>query len=164
MDLPKAPVLLPREEIDFVSLERETKGIHVVNAHARRLDGRATAIAFEAKPYQTFDESFDVFGDGAVVVVKLFGHTPGSVGTFVSLSPSKRLLHVGDTVNVTEGFERRVAKSFAMAATDHNFGRVGESVAKLAQLHEADPELVILPAHDRLAWQRFFGGEPRCLP
>jgi hypothetical protein len=90
----------------------------VAPAHARALDGRTTAIAFQPRPYETFDESADVFGDGSVVVVKLPGHTPGSVGVFVNVSPTLRMFHVGDAVNVVEAVERRLTKSVVMAPTD----------------------------------------------
>lgn len=95
MDLPNVPVLLSQEEIDFIARERDARTIQVVPAHAKAIDDRGHALHFEPKPYETFDESADLFGDGAVVVVKLPGHTPGSIGTFVSMSSKFRLFHGG---------------------------------------------------------------------
>lgn len=163
MDLPRAQVLLPREEIEFAAQRRDQHVVAVVPAHARALDGRTTALAFKPTPYETFDESADVFGDGSVVVVKLPGHTPGSVGVFVNVSPTVRMFHVGDAVNVVEAVERRLTKSVVMAPTDEAKEEADRSVARIAQLHEARPEIAILPAHDRLAWARVFGEAGRCV-
>ncbi len=44
-----------------------------------------------------FDESLDLFGDGRLVLVPLPGHTPGSVGLFVTLDSGRRLFFSGDT-------------------------------------------------------------------
>ena len=105
-----------------------------------------------------------MFGDGVIVVTKIPGHTPGSIATFVNLSPTKRLVHVGDTVNLTESIERRLPKSSIMQFfTDSDAHSAGVSVAKLTQLHELAPELHFLPAHDREAWEKFFGGAPGCV-
>ncbi len=164
VDLPGIPVLLPQEEIDFIAKFGKTpNNLNVIPAHAKALEGRMSVMRFEAKPYETFDESADIFGDGSLVIVKLPGHTPGSIGTFVNLGPTRRLFHVGDAVNVLEGIDRRVGKSLPMSVTDFDPDQVGEEISKLAQLHEIDPSLRILPAHDRNAWVSFFGETPTCV-
>lgn len=162
VDLAAAPVLLPQEEIDFVTKHANDRIIHVVPEHAKAMEGRMNAIPFVPTPYQTFDESHDLFGDGSVVLVKLSGHTPGSVGTFVNLSPEKRLFHVGDTVFTREAIEKQVPKGLMMAPLDFDSDRANTIVSKLSQLHALDPALSILPAHDRPAWTDFFG-KPGCI-
>jgi glyoxylase-like metal-dependent hydrolase (beta-lactamase superfamily II) len=163
VDLPGAPVLLASEELAFIRQHARDRSIQVIPAHARAVEGRATALSFTARPYETFDESADVFGDGSVVAVKLPGHTPGSIGVFVNVSPGLRLFHVGDAVNVNEATERRLTKSFVMASTDVDRDRADRVVAQLAQLHALDPGLTILPAHDRNAWQRVLGEAGHCI-
>ncbi|CAN5401597.1 MBL fold metallo-hydrolase [soil metagenome] len=163
VDLPKAPIYLAAEERGFIEGTLKKRIVDVVPAQARSMEGRMHVLVFEKKPYETFDESADLFCDGSVVVVKLFGHTPGSVGTFVNLSPSLRVFHVGDSVNVVEAVDRRLTKSVVMRATDDDFGRADEAVAEIARLHEAAPEIAILPAHDRSAWKRVFGAAPGCI-
>jgi glyoxylase-like metal-dependent hydrolase (beta-lactamase superfamily II) len=162
VELTETPVLLPQEELAFVQGWR-TNGA-VMPAHAREVEGRMTPMAFEPKPYETFEERFDVFGDGVLVVAKLPGHTPGSIATFVNLSPTRRLVHVGDTVNLSESIERRLPKSTLLRFfTDANSEEADAAVARLSQLHELAPELHFLPAHDREAWEKFFGGAPGCV-
>jgi glyoxylase-like metal-dependent hydrolase (beta-lactamase superfamily II) len=163
VDLPKAPVFLAPPERAFFASTLVKRSPDVVPAHARAIEGRTHELEFANGPYETFDESADLFGDGSVVVVKLYGHTPGSIGTFVNLSPSVRLFHVGDSVNVVEAVERRLPKSIVMSTTDNDGPEAAVAVARIAQLHEAAPEIAILPAHDRPAWQRIFGAEPGCL-
>lgn len=163
VDLPGARVLMPQEEIDFAGGHGDDHYLHVVPAHARTLRGRTTPIAFEARPYETFDESADLLGDGTVVAVKLFGHTPGSIGVFVNVSPNHRFFHVGDAVNVLEAVERRLTKSIVMAGTDHERAAADAAVAQIARLHEAEPEIAVLPAHDRDAWKRAFGEPGACV-
>ncbi|WP_394839738.1 MBL fold metallo-hydrolase [Pendulispora rubella] len=162
VDLPGVPVLLPQEEIDFFAEYGTQKTRKVIPAHARAVQGRTTAIHFEKKPYETFDESADVFGDGSIVIVKLPGHTPGSIGTFVNASVEKRFFHVGDTVNVAEAIDARRPKSLVMSGTDHDEEGANAIVSRLAQLHAQAPEVVILPAHDRDQWVRAFGNQPSC--
>lgn len=163
VDLPGAPVLLPQEEIDFAREYGKQKTIAVVPAHAATIEGRTTAMTFQPKPYETFDEQADIFGDGSVVAVKLAGHTPGSIGVFVNVSKTQRLFHVGDVLNATEAYERRVGKSVFMMATDLDGARADAQVSRLAQFHAAAPEVQIIPAHDRPAWERFFGTPGRCV-
>ena len=164
VDLPDVPVYLSPDEITFMERYRRLQTIQVVPAEAAAIDGRVRALRFESKPYETFDESADIFGDGSVVVVKLPGHTPGSVGTFVNLSPTLRIFHVGDAVNANEAIERRLPKSFVMSATDNNAAEANATVTKLSQLHALDPELLMIPAHERSAWQQAFGAAPGCIP
>ena len=162
VELRQVPVLLPAEEQALIQAWRTRK--EVFPEHARAVEGRMTAMAFQPKPYENFDESFDVFGDGVVVVTRIPGHTPGSIATFVNLSPTRRLVHVGDTVNLTESVERRLPKSVLLRFfTDTDADEADTAVARLSQLHELAPELHFLPAHDRDAWEKFFGSAQGCV-
>ena len=67
-------------------------------------------------------------------------------------------------VHAFETIERRLPKSFVMAATDYDVSQANATVAKLSQLHELDPGLLIVPAHDRSAWKQAFGPAPGCVP
>ena len=161
MDLPAVPVLLTREELQFAfNPAVQAKGF-VIPVHTQKFPSPdAPTLKFDAKPYETFDESTDLYGDGSVVVVPLRGHTPGSVGIFVNLDPHRRLFYVGDAVDEERGFEDRVGKSLLLRDTDNDPARADEIVAKLNQLHQMVPELAIIPAHGRSAYLKFFSGGP----
>ena len=160
VDLPNVPVITSKEEVDFATRLKDQGTFAVVREHAEALIQRATPLAFADVPYENFLASVDYFGDGSVVFVRLFGHTPGSIGTFVNRTPQARLLHVGDATNSTEAIEKRVGKSFALGWTDDDSALAEGLLAKLNQLHQQDPQLAFLPAHDRDAWAALFPGGP----
>jgi glyoxylase-like metal-dependent hydrolase (beta-lactamase superfamily II) len=161
MDLPRTPVLLSKEELQFAfDPAVQAKGF-VIAAHTRRFPSPdAPTLKFDAKPYETFDESKDLYGDGSVVVVPLRGHTPGSVGVFVNLDPYRRFFYVGDAVDEERGFEDRVTKSLLLRDSDNDPARANKVVAQLNQLHSIAPQLAIIPAHGRSAYSKFFPQGP----
>lgn len=163
MDIPGIPVYLAKEELDYAKAQEDSGGFDVVKAHAIEIEKRAKPIVFEDHPYEIFDKSFDLFGDGSVVFVPLFGHTPGSMGTFVNRSAGERYFHVGDAFNTKEAIDKARGKSAVLSITDHD-GKVADAMAaQIVALHTADPGLVIIPAHDRKVWQRIFGAPSRCI-
>jgi glyoxylase-like metal-dependent hydrolase (beta-lactamase superfamily II) len=160
-DLPRLTVLITREELLFANdPEIQAKG-YVLAAYTKVLPKpNASTLQFEPKPYEIFDESADVYRDGSVVVVPLRGHTPGSVGIFVNLSPTRRLFYVGDSVDDERGFEERVGKPLLLRDSDNDLALASQIVSKLNQLHEKVPELAVIPAHGRSAYKKFFPGGP----
>src|SRR5580704_813893 len=161
IDLPPLPVLLTREELQFANdPDVQAKGFTIA-AHARKFPpNSASILRFDATPYETFDESADLYKDGSVVVVPLRGHTPGSVGIFVNLSPTRRMFYVGDAVDDERGFEERVGKSLILRDSDNDRALADQIVGRLSELHEKVPGLAIIPAHGRSAYKKFFPGGP----
>ena len=161
MDLPHLPVLLSHEELQFaVDPSVQAKG-YVIAAHTRKFSPvAAPTLRFEPAPYETFDESADLYRDGSVVAVPLRGHTPGSVGIFVNLSPTRRLFYVGDAVDDERGFEERAGKSLILQDSDNDMVLANQIVGRLSELHEKEPGLAIIPAHGRSAYKKFFPGGP----
>lgn len=159
-NLPDVPVLLPQEELDYAARMNGRGSFAVTGAHALALARRGKPLTFATAPYETFDTSLDYFGDGSVVFVLLAGHTPGSLGTFVSRDAQRRLFHVGDAVDTTEAIDKRVGKSWALGWTDDDRARADAVVSVLSALHAQDPELRFLPAHDRDAWAALFPSGP----
>jgi glyoxylase-like metal-dependent hydrolase (beta-lactamase superfamily II) len=166
MDLPGMPVLLTREELQFAYDPKvQAKGF-IIAAHIQKFPpASAPTLKFDSTPYETFDESADLYRDGSVVVVPLRGHTPGSVGIFVNLSPTRRMFYVGDAVDDERGFEKRVGKSLILQDSDNDKALADQVVGRLSELHEKDPGLAIIPAHGRSAYKKFFPGGPlSCVP
>jgi glyoxylase-like metal-dependent hydrolase (beta-lactamase superfamily II) len=162
-DLPGAPVLLAPAEIAYLDAELKTPDI-VAGSNIRALQPRFRPIAFKARPYLGFAQSFDVYGDGAIVVVPLPGHTPGSVGVFVKVG-GRTVFHIGDAAFVSEAVERGLPKNPALKPVVDNDGPAADAQVKaLSAFHAAHPAVAIVPAHDRSAWEAVFGPEPRCLP
>jgi N-acyl homoserine lactone hydrolase len=63
--------------------------------------------AFTDRPYLGFEESYDVHGDGSVVVVHAGGHTTGSVIVFVTVPSGRRYAFIGDLTWQLDGIRRR---------------------------------------------------------
>jgi len=161
MDLPHLPVLLTREELQFAADPNVQAKGYVIAAHTQKFPPvAAPTLRFEPVPYETFDESADLYKDGSVVVVPLRGHTPGSVGIFVNLSPTRRLFYVGDAVDDERGFEERVGKSLILRDSDNDMALANQVVGRLSDLHEKVPGLAIIPAHGRSAYKKFFPSGP----
>jgi glyoxylase-like metal-dependent hydrolase (beta-lactamase superfamily II) len=161
MDLPPLPVLLTREEIQFAhDQSAQAKGFTMAAYVSKFPPVDAPTLTFSPQPYELFDESTDLYGDGSVVVVPLRGHTPGSVGIFVNLSPAKRLFYVGDAVDDERGFQERVGKSLILRDSDNDPTLANQVVAQLYNLHQQLPELAIIPAHGRSAYTKFFLAGP----
>lgn len=161
MDLPRLPVLMTREEILFANDSAAQAKGYVLAAYTKALPKpNEPTLQFDPKPYETFDESADLYRDGSVVAVPLRGHTPGSVGIFVNLSPAKRFFYVGDSVDDERGFEDRVAKTLLLRDSDNDPVLANQIVSKLNQLHQIAPPLAIIPAHGRSAYKKLFPAGP----
>lgn len=164
MDLPDLPVRMHPEELAL--LERVRDGgasFNVIPAQARRIVPEAEPVTLDESPYQVFSRRADLLGDGSVVLVPLSGHTPGSVGVFVELE-GVRLLYAGDAINTRAQLDRLRGKGPLLRRTDADREAADGQVAVLAALHEADPDLRILPAHERRAWIALFGEPGGCVP
>lgn len=155
LDLPDAPLYVGAGELSG-------PGAGVLPAEGRALAARARPLPFTDTPFLLWDQSFDVFRDGSMVAFPMPGHTPGSVGVRVRLPTGRALLLVGDTVWVREGYEAREPKGWIASGFDADGAALDGQIARLWQLHRQQPELVILPAHDRRAWAGVFG-RPGCL-
>jgi len=108
---------------------------------------------FEGGPYLGFPASHDVYGDGAIVVVPAFGHTPGSVIVFVTLANGKRYAFVGDLVYQLEGITQREERPWLVRRkSDTDTASNRENLVRMIALKERLPELIIVPAHDMRAF------------
>lgn len=157
LDLPEPPVWVSEEEAALIEHGREAVIEEVMPAHAEAVAGLIEPLRFVDEPYEIFDRHADLFGDGSVVVVPMPGHTPGSVGVFVTLPDHRRVFHVGDAVNERAQVRKLRGKTLAMKRTDSDRAAANVNVGRLHALAEALPELAILPAHERAAWVDAFG-------
>ncbi len=104
--------------------------------------------------YAGFSQSLDLYGDGTVVLVALPGHSPGSVGLFVNAKDGVRRFFVGDAVwnlNAVQNLKKKFWLSSNMVDDDKKATSL--IVAKLYALMQANPDLKIIPAHDKSTWK-----------
>ncbi len=105
---------------------------------------------FGGPPYLGFPASFDVFGDGSVVIALAGGHTPGSVVVFVTLPSGKRYAFIGDLTWQLDGISRRVERPLLLRMlADSDPGQVRQGLLRVIALAGL---MQVVPAHDRDAY------------
>ena len=157
-DLPLTPVLLTDEELRYATNADAQRTGAVIPQQASLVIRQAQPLHFSPVPYEVFDRHFDLYGDGSIVVVPLPGHTPGSVGIFIHLSPHQRIFYVGDAALTDAEIAQRLRKPFFIH--DEEPQQADQEVRVLNRLHELIPELHMLPAHGRADFLKTFPKGP----
>lgn len=112
-------------------------------------DLRWRTFAFGGGPHEGFERSEDLFGDGRVVVVPMEGHTPGSLGVFVTVSSGTRYFFVGDVVWSAQALAEGRPKFWpARKLVDADAQRTQQAIDRIRAVMQRDPALVVVPAHD----------------
>jgi glyoxylase-like metal-dependent hydrolase (beta-lactamase superfamily II) len=140
------PVWMNRRELDYAATDGDGKVYRSVAAgHEVR------EYSFDGPPYLGFPASFDVHGDGSVVLALAGGHTPGSVVVFVALPSGKRYAFIGDLTWQLDGITRRVERPWLLRTlADSDAGGVREGILRAAALTEV---MQVVPAHARDAYE-----------
>jgi glyoxylase-like metal-dependent hydrolase (beta-lactamase superfamily II) len=76
------------------------------------VDAFAGYSDLEAATKATFTDSYDVFGDGKVIIIAMPGHTPGHSVLLVNLEHSGPILLSGDLYHLTPARENRTIPVF----------------------------------------------------
>ena len=106
--------------------------------------------AFTGPAHLGFPASFDVHGDGSVVVALAGGHTFGSVVVFVTLPRERRYALIGDLTWQLDGIRRRVERPWLLRKlADSDAGEVRAGLLRAIALSEV---MQVIPAHDRDAY------------
>jgi N-acyl homoserine lactone hydrolase len=106
---------------------------------------------FGSSPYLGFASSYDVHGDGSVVVALAGGHTTGSVIVFVTLPVGQRYAFIGDVTWQLEGVRQPAQRPLLMRKlADVNPGLVREDLLRVASLAGL---MQVVPAHDLIAYE-----------
>lgn len=147
-DFPKASVWTTLEEYQHAMSEEATPPAFIKQQYDEK-SIQWNFIEFKPVPYEIFEESYDVFNDGTVVLVKMPGHTTGSIGMFVTLKSGKKFFFTGDTTWAREAFinpseKHRIPRN----KVDFNREAVKECIVKIHYLMKRKPELIVVPAHD----------------
>jgi N-acyl homoserine lactone hydrolase len=105
---------------------------------------------FNGPPYLGFPSSFDVHGDGSVVIALAGGHTTGSVVVFVTVPSGQRYAFIGDLTWQLDGIRRRVERPLLLRKlADRDPGQVRQGLLRVIALAGL---MQIVPAHDRDAY------------
>ena len=147
-DLPGVQIMTSQEEAAFIESDDPMAAlIHGFPELA------IAPLNYREGPYLGFPNSFDVFGDGSVVMVPAPGHTPGSTITFVHTESGQHYALIGDLVWQKEGIDLPAERPWlSRVLVDKEAGLVREQIVHMHRLQKMWPELVIVPAHDRRVW------------
>jgi N-acyl homoserine lactone hydrolase len=143
-EIPEAELFVAKEAWEHMCgphPEREAvlrRDLDIPNAKWRQIAFQPTGDPLLAP----FGESFDLMGDGTMVVLPTPGHMPGSVSMLVRREGSPPLLLVGDLTYAEDLLNRDQVP----ATGDKELLR--ESFAKVRSLKEQLPDLIVLPGHD----------------
>jgi len=106
-------------------------------------------LAFDSVKYKVFDTSLDLFNDGTVILVPLYGHTNGSIGMFVNLPSGTRYFFIGDAAWALEAITGlREKHPIPRKQVDTNRSKVQNQLVLLHYLQKKDPNLILVPSHD----------------
>jgi glyoxylase-like metal-dependent hydrolase (beta-lactamase superfamily II) len=150
-DFPDARFIINRKEWEFAD---ELNGIPLFkNAFIKEqfcVPGLEKEL-FEtdpAKPFLNFPASYDVFGDGSMVLVDLPGHSPGLIGMILTMPSGRRFLFSADTFYFPEGLEQRIPKSGLMRLLVSEGPEAVSSIDRIYTLMQSEPDLEIVGSHD----------------
>lgn len=146
LDFPRAEVWITPAEKEFIA------GSHPGAVLPSQVDSPAInwkVFELEKAPFASFDRSRDVFGDGSVVLVPLAGHTPGSVGLFLTVTSGQQYFFCGDVVWKLDAAKQVKPKFWIPSRiVDNDRPATLKSIEHLHRLMEANPSLVVVPTHD----------------
>jgi glyoxylase-like metal-dependent hydrolase (beta-lactamase superfamily II) len=156
-ELTKARIVIADEE--WKSMRRPLAAARgYLRDHIDRPDLRWERIQFESLGSSSvgpFTDGHDLFGDGSLLLLPTPGHTPGSLSMLVRRPGGSPLLMVGD---VTYDADLLAAGEVPGVGKKTQLRQV---VAKVNQLHEEFPNLVVLAAHDPGATGKLAAAEAR---
>lgn len=142
-DFPGVPVWVTPQEHEFIRQSGDMDFCRLFT------DINYVEYGFEGGPYLGFPASHDVYADGSIVIVPAFGHTPGSVITFVTLPSGTRYAFVGDVVWQLEGITEREERPWITRRRGDTDAKANsEILVRMVALKERLPDLIIVPAHD----------------
>jgi glyoxylase-like metal-dependent hydrolase (beta-lactamase superfamily II) len=142
--LPGVPVWVDVAERNFIFDKTSMTGL--INSFE---NVNYKEYGFGGGPYLGFPSSFDVWGDGSVVIVPAPGHTPGSIVAFITLPTGTRYALLGDLVWQIEGIEIPAERPWlSRRLVQEEDAQVRENIVRVAAIHKRFPEIHLIPAHD----------------
>ncbi|MGI9424936.1 MAG: N-acyl homoserine lactonase family protein, partial [Hyphomicrobiaceae bacterium] len=149
--IPQAELIVSRQEWDVLSgthPEREW----ILREHIQIPQAKWHPVEFapvDDPLFAPFGGSYDVMGDGSLILLPTPGHTPGSSSMLIRSPQLTPILLIGD-----------LAYSVEMLMVDKVPGKgdaelLRRSYAKVRQLKQMLPELMIVPSHDAAASEAF---------
>lgn len=141
-NLPNAKVVLSREDWE--------KGTSIYPYSYDLVKDNMDLFSYDSGEYKSFSNSLDYFGDGSVILLPTPGHSPGHTSLLVK-AEGYDLLFMGDTPYTLNHMSFDEVRQLTLGGADEK--KQLESTRKIQQLVDAEPNTVMLYAHDYTAYQ-----------
>jgi len=153
-DFPDAAVVISRAEWEHANVGRwKARFRGVMTEQLAGIESRLWIIDYQpGTRREPFYGSFDLFGDGSLILVPTPGHTPGHQSLLVTLGSGQKIFLTGDAVWVRENYNRPAPKSWMVRFLEERGDQAWETTLKIRKFHEENPGIFIVPGHDPHLW------------
>ena len=163
-DFPNAPVYISKEEWELgqeTDLQLLKKG-YLKPLFSMLKQEQMKIVDFDqGKAYGPFNKSIDIFQDGSLILVPLFGHSVGQMGLILNCSESERYFLCVDAVYCKGNYEEIAYSSILTNVAHANVKQYHDLYNLLNKIWKANPDLEIIPSHDPDIYREHFGPLPR---
>ncbi len=105
-------------------------------------------VDWSDQEFGPFAKFKDLFGDGSVILLPLYGHSKGSIGILVRVSKEKRLFFVGDSVwHADQVYSKKHKMALSSCLTDEDKEMTFKTIELLNSVWKSNKDIRILPAH-----------------
>jgi N-acyl homoserine lactone hydrolase len=157
-DLPGLPLRVNRVEYEAAryGLFEQEHGL------VRDLLGNNPVQLFDCNgpTYVGFRSSYDLFGDGSIVLVPLPGHTAGNTGMFINRSNGCRVFLLGDAVWVAANYQRPTTMHpFIWSRVTSDDATARQTLLQLSSFANQHPDIPLIAMHDAALQEAFTQAE-----
>ncbi|MFN8575236.1 MAG: MBL fold metallo-hydrolase [Candidatus Sericytochromatia bacterium] len=147
-DFPNTNIFADKNEFEFAITE-DAKEPAFIKSQYSSIENQFKNLEFKKEKFLLFDEICDFYNDGSLILVKLDGHTKGSVGLFIKTQSNKILFFVGDLIWTVKQLKENKGKNvIASKMVDYSPEMIRESIKLINAIKKYDNNIQILPAHD----------------
>ncbi len=147
-DFPQARIMVSAKEMDSIAYPSTGAG-GTWASQVRTPLIHWSPVEFTSGAYKGYDSSLDLYKDGSVVLVPMPGHTPGSMGVFVTVDSGKCYFFIGDVAWKLAALQAGAPKFFAASViVDRDREQTLDSIRQVQRVMQQYPQLLVVPAHD----------------
>lgn len=157
-DFPESKIYISKEEWEYTrkSSLKLLSDCYLKSLFDQINPAHVSQVDFsQGSPYGPFSQSFDVFGDGSLILIPLYGHTVGQMGLIVNCSPQERYFLIADSVYTRKNYQNMVRGAFVSNIAHTDKKRYFSQFQLLHDLQETNPDLHIMPSHDQDVYNEY---------
>lgn len=148
LDFPHAEFIIGKKEWESATAPDSHKHAYIREQYERPELHKRLVSTIPGKTFLGFPASYDVFGDGSLVLVDLPGHTDGLMGLVVTMPSGKMFLLGGDSFYFPENLESKSPKSKLMKKLVHEKEEADRTIEKLYDLMMDNRSIEMVGCHD----------------